>query len=134
MIITLIALVVVVLGVIVYRVSYNSNKYDSENWEAAGIILFGFGIIVSAICLLTIAVNHISSDRNIEINRIKYESLLKRVEVVNSEYEDVSKSDVIKDVADWNSNVFNQRYFSSNPLTSWFYSKEVVDNLECIDY
>lgn len=134
MIITLIALVTVVLGIIIYRVSYNSDKYDSENWEAAGIILFGFSIVASAICLLTITVSHISSDRNIEINRIKYESLLKRVEVVNSKYEDISKSDVIKDVAEWNSNVLNQKYFSSNPLTNWFYCKEVVDNLECIDY
>ena len=134
MIITLIALAVVAVGIIIYCVNRNSDKYDSENGEAAGIILSGLGIFASAICLITIAVKQISTNRDIEINRIKYESLLKRVEVVNSEYEDVSKSDVIKDVAEWNSNVLNQRYFSSNPLTSWFFSKEVVDNLKGIDY
>ncbi len=134
MIITLIALAVVAVGIIIYCVNRNSDKYDSENGEAAGIILSGLGIFASAICLFAIIGSHISPDRKVEINRIKYESLLKRVEVVNSEYEDVSKSDVIKDVAEWNSDVFNQRYFSSNPWTNWFYSKEVVDNLECIDY
>ena len=134
MVITLIVLALVALGIIIFCVSYNSDKYDSVDNEVGGFILFIFGILALAILLITIAVRHISADRNIEINRIKYESLLKRVEAVNSEYEDVSKSDVIKDVAEWNSNVFNQKYFSSNPWTNWFYPKEVVDNLECIDY
>lgn len=131
MIITLIATALVVLGIIFFII----HCYNFEDWAVGGFIgSFLFGMPVFLICLCAIIKSHTFCDLTIESNRIKYESLLKRIEIVNSEYEDISKSDIVKDVADWNRSVLSKRYFSSSPWTNWFYSKEVVDNLECIDY
>ena len=76
---------------------------------------------------------HIGVPNQIEKNRIQYESLMKRIEIINSDYEDMSKSDVIRDVAEWNKQVISDRYWCSNPWTSWFYDKDVVNEMEVID-
>ena len=49
------------------------------------------------------------------------------------EYEDVSKSDVIKDISEWNKKVYSCKHWANNPWTSWFYSKRVADSLEMIE-
>ena len=48
--------------------------------------------------------------------------------------ENISKSDVIKDVSEWNKMVLEKKYWSKNPWTSWFFSQKVVDDLKYIDY
>ena len=85
-------------------------------------------------CIIGIICAHAVENKNIEINNIEYESLCQRLEIVNSEYEDMSKSDVIKDVSEWNKMVLEKKYWSKNPWTSWFFSQKVVDELKYIDY
>ena len=63
-----------------------------------------FAIAVCIICA------HIGIDVTIEENRIEYESLCERQEIVESEYEDVSKSDVIKDIAEWNKKAYTYKH------------------------
>jgi hypothetical protein len=76
---------------------------------------------------------HIGTSNAIEMNRIQYESLIQRREAINSGYEDVSKSDVIKDIAEWNSTVQSTRYWTYNPWTNWFWPKRVADNMKFIE-
>ena len=90
----------------------------------------GFLAFIMAICII---IAHIGVDATIEENRIEYESLCERYEIINSEYEDVSKSDVIKDIAEWNKNVYSEKHWAYNPWTSWFYSKRVADELQMIE-
>ena len=52
---------------------------------------------------------------------------------ITSEYEDVSKSDVIKDIAEWNKNVYSEKHWAYNPWTSWFYFKRVADDMKMIE-
>ena len=85
-------------------------------------------------CIFGIICAHVGENKNIEMNNIEYESLCQRLEIVNSEYEDMSKSDVIKDVSEWNKMVLEKKYWSKNPWTSWFFSQKVVDELKYIDY
>lgn len=85
-------------------------------------------------CIIGIICAHVGENKNIEMNNIEYESLCNRLEIVNSDYEDMSKSDVIKDVSEWNKMVLEKKYWSKNPWTSWFLSQKVVDNLKYIDY
>ena len=84
-----------------------------------------------AICII---IAHVGVDAQIEENRIEYESLCQRYEIVTSEYEDVSKSDVIKDIAEWNKKVYSYKHWAYNPWTNWFYSKEIADHLQMIEY
>ena len=90
--------------------------------------IFLIGCIIGIICA------HVGENKNIEMNNIEYESLCQRLEIVNSEYEDMSKSDVIKDVSEWNKMVLDKKYWSKNQWTSWFFSQKVVDELKYIDY
>jgi len=90
--------------------------------------------ILFAGCIVVIICMHVAVNKNIEINRIEYESLCHRLEIVNSDYEDVSKSDVIKDISEWNKTVLYKKYWAKNPWTSWFYAQKVVDELKYIDY
>ena len=85
-------------------------------------------------CIFGIIFAHVGKNKNIEMNNIEYESLCQRLEIINSDYEDMSKSDVIKDVSEWNKMVLEKKYWAKNPWTSWFFSQKVVDDLKYIEY
>ena len=130
-----------VLGFIFYKLSdylyYRKNVIYSSSrdvLEIIGITGLIIGGIASGICLLILLGKNVGVSNDIERDNIKYESLCKRLEIVESEYEDVSKSDVIKDIAEWNSDVVNDKYWASSLWTNWFFNKRRIDNLKTIDY
>ena len=129
MILTILAVAITVIGIVMIIKSGGYNE-----------IVCGFGFLfaicgglVAYIMVCCIICAHVGIDAQIEKNKIKYEALCERQENVDSEYEDVSKSDVIKDIAKWNEDVYSCKYWASNPWTSWFYSKRVVDSVEMIE-
>lgn len=129
MILTIIVVLMISAGVWMVR----KDEYEEG-------VLFGLGLLFTvggglmaffmAICIISA---HVGVDATIEENRIEYESLCERQEIINSEYEDVSKSDVIKDIAEWNKDVYNYKHWAYNPWTNWFYSKRVADDLKMIE-
>lgn len=127
MIIFIITLAAAIIGILM---SYHS---ENEIIDFIGLLFFVFGGLVGFIMTIFIIVAHVGVDAQIEKNRIEYESLCERQEVAMSEYEDVSKSDVIKDIAEWNKMVYSSKHWAYNPWTSWFYSRRVVDELEMIE-
>lgn len=106
---------------------------DHEIVSAIGFILGLGGIVTAIIMAACILFEHVGVDVQIEEKRIEYEALCERYEIATSEYEDVSKSDVIKDVAEWNKEVYTYKHWSYNPWTSWFYSRRLADELEMIE-
>lgn len=128
MILTIIALIVTVVGIVMF------NKINE--WEAVcaiGLLFTVGGGLIAFIMAICIICAHVGVDATIEENRIEYESLCERYEIVTSEYEDVSKSDVIKDIAEWNKNVYSEKHWAYNPWTCWFYSKRVADDMKMIE-
>lgn len=93
-------------------------------------MISGFLTFAMVTCIIG---EHIGVDARIHENRIEYESLCKRYEIVTSEYEDVSKSDVIKDIAELNKKVYSYKYWAYNPWTNCFYSKKLADSMELIE-
>lgn len=164
MIITLIFLVVfaipfllIILGNVVHKIYYkkliqNDLNYDKmeeldksfigkcdkilwrdiEDDIPVGLSVISFVFLIC--CVIGIICAHVGENKNIEMNNIEYESLCQRLEIINSDYEDMSKSDVIKDVSEWNKMVLEKKYWAKNPWTSWFLSQKVVDDLKYIDY
>lgn len=126
MIITLLVLVLIILG------GWLMTK-DSDV-EAFGATIFVLGCIAMIACITIIICQHAETTTRINNNKIQYESLQKRLEIVNSEYEDVSKSDVIKDIANWNQEVYDYNYWNNNPFTNWMYSDKVADSYKYIEY
>lgn len=128
MILTIIIVIVTVIGIVML----NKSEYD-EIAYGLGLLFTVAGGLVAFIMVICIICAHVGVDAQIEENRIEYESLCERNEIVASEYEDVSKSDVIKDIAEWNKNVYSYKHWAYNPWTNWFYSKRVVDQMEMIE-
>lgn len=109
------------------------NKTRNDTVEYIALISWAIGLLAAIVMALVIMFAHCGVGATIEQNRIEYESLCNRVEVISSDYEDVSKSEVIKDVAEWNKRVYVYKYWAYNPLTSWFYSRRIADELEMIE-
>lgn len=128
MILMIIALIVTVVGIVLL---WKGDDYGIVN--GLGLLFTVGGGLIAFIMAICIICAHIGVDTQIEENRIEYESLCERQEIVESEYEDVSKSDVIKDIAEWNKNVYSEKHWAYNPWTSWFYSKRVADELKMIE-
>ena len=128
MILTIIAMLMIPVGV--WMVC--KDKHEG--------VVFGIGLLLTvcggvlAFCMVVcIIISHIGVDAKIEENRIEHEALCERQEIVISEYEDVSKSDVIKDIAEWNKKVYRIKHWAYNPWTNWFYSKRIADDMKMIE-
>ena len=128
MILIIIAMLMIPVGVWMIC----KDKYEGVVYMI-GLLSAVCGGLIAFIMATCIIIAHVGVDARIEENRIEYESLCERYEIVTSEYEDVSKSDVIKDIAEWNKNVYSEKHWANNPWTSWFYSKRVADELKMIE-
>ena len=157
LILFLIPFLLIILGSVVHKIYYKKliqndlchdkmegldksfiGKCDKILWrdieDDIPVVLSVVGFICLICCIFGIICAHVGENKNIEMNNIEYESLCNRLEIVNSDYEDMSKSDVIKDVSEWNKMVLEKKYWSKNPWTSWFFSQKVVNELKYIDY
>lgn len=130
MILTIIAFVVLAAGL--YMGIKGDKTYNNALIEC-GFVAAVVGILAAVIMVFLIIIAHIGVDVTIEKNRIKYESLCERYELIASEYEDVSKSDIIKEITEWNLSVYSEKHWANNPWTNWFYSKRVADSVEMIE-
>ena len=117
-------LTIAVIGIVILKI----NLYS-----LIGEIFTIIGVFVSVVMILIIICIHVGVNVQIEENRIEYDSLCERYEIITSEYEDVSRSDVIKDIAEWNMRVHNYKYWSYNPWTNWFYSRRIADDMKMIE-
>lgn len=132
MIWTLIEIALIVVTIFCWIMYTKSNKYE-DTYEFLAIIFtlssMALGIFIMFMFII------LRSGVNIEIQnkKIEYEGLIKRYEIANSDYEDMSKSDVIKDITEWNRDVSSAKYWSSNLWTNWFWSKKYVDSLQYIE-
>ena len=135
MILTLIGIGLIVLGIICLFVSTKRLLSCDMSFllEATSAISLVIGICITIILGIIIILTHSCIDNDIYTSKLTYESLIDRIEYIDSDYEDVSKSEVIKDIYEWNKSVHSAKYWSSNPWTNWFWSQKYVDSLEYIE-
>lgn len=129
MIITILFLVMILLGIIFIKLD---EKYNNEFLVGFGVFGIAIGSVSLIISIIVIIASHILAPKIIQENKLNYDGLCKRYEIVKSEYEDVSKSDVIVDITAWNIEVYNTKYWTDNLWTNWFNPKEIADNLNYI--
>lgn len=136
MIITLIALGLLIIGIILCILNEKTNVFGRfyDEIELLCFVFIFFGIIASITCIGIILCKGIGENNTINKNKMEYEALQRRIEIVNSEYEDASRSDLIKDINEWNEEVYNQKYWAKNPWTNWFINQKIADGLEYIDF
>ena len=128
MILTMIFIFMTLLGLVLIWI----DDHTDADTEISGVVLTAFGSVFLIIAIIVIIITHACADPTIKKNQINYEGLCKRYEIIKSEYEDVSKSDVIADITSWNMEVYNTKYWTENPWTNWFNPREIADNLNYI--
>lgn len=130
MIATILVVAITVIGIFLLHVT--SRRYNSFI-DTIGLTLAASGGVCIVVVVFIIILSHVGVNAAIEENRIAYEALCERYEIISSDYEDVSRSEVIKDIAEWNKMVYGYKYWAYNPWTNWFHSKRVADELQMIE-
>ena len=126
MILTLIFVLMIVIGFIAIKI----DKYG--DLDILEVLVITIGVIGLLISVSIISTQHAHAGKIIYSNQIYHDGLCKRLEVAQSDYEDVSKSQVIKDVTEWNMDVYNTKYWSESLWTNWFNPKSIADNMDYI--
>lgn len=126
MIITIIFILMIIIGLITIKI----DKYG--DLDVLELLVITLGIVGLLICVVLISTQYACAGKIIYSNQIYHDGLCKRLEVVQSDYEDVSKSQVIKDVSEWNMEVYNTKYWSESLWTNWFNPKDIADNMDYI--
>ena len=135
MIITLIAislLIIAIVGFLILNKTYFSDIIDD-------IVCFitalsgVFGGVAIFVCLLLILGSHFDVDYDIHNAQLERDSIIKQLEYIDAEYENVSKVEIIQKVYEWNQSVYREKRGSENLWINWFYSKKYADSLEYIE-
>lgn len=126
MIITIIFVLMIIIGLIANKI----DKYG--DLDVLWALMTTVSVVGLLVCVAIISTQHACADKIIYSNQIYHDGLCKRLEVVQSDYEDVSKSQVIKDVTEWNMDVYNTKYWSESLWTNWFNPKDIADNMDYI--
>ena len=136
MIITLIAislLIIAIVGYLILNKTYFSDIVDDIVCfitALSGIL----GSITILICLTVILCSHIDVDYDIHNAQLERDSIIKQLEYIDAEYENVSKVEIIQKIYEWNQKVYREKRGSENLWINWFYSKKYADSLEYIEF
>lgn len=134
MILTLIGIGLLVLALICKLLYNHTTNWAKEDITLGiGAVALVIGIGIATLCSIMIIINHSFADRNIYISKLEREAVVKQLELINTEYEDISKTEVIEKVKDWNIDVYREKCRINNPWTSWLFSKKYADSLEYIE-
>ena len=135
MIITLIAIsliIIAIAGFLILNKTYFSDIVDDI--VCCIVALSGvFGGVTICVCLLLILSSHFDVDYDIHKAQLERDSIIKQLEYIDAEYENVSKVEIIQKVYEWNQKVYSEKRGSENLWINWFYSKKYADSLEYIE-
>lgn len=133
--VTLLGIVLLVIGIVSFIINVKICTLDWRDAATVGIGLTGVmgGGAIVLFCFVMLISAHTNIDKKIHDADMQYKSLVKQVECIDSDYEDVSKASVIENVYEWNKDVYDAKYWSGNKWTNWFWSKEYVDSLKYIE-
>ena len=133
MILTYIAMGVVIVGIVLSVVDgSNPNKCNKLLIVLSSTSLV-LGIVMGALIGLVFIANHTAVDNQIYEKQMEYESITRQLQIIDSEYEDVSKAEIIQKVYDWNTAVYLSKYWAKSPWTNWLCNKKYSDSLEYIE-
>ena len=136
MIITLIAISLIIIAIAGFLI-LNKTHISDIVFDVVGFItaLSGvFGGVAICVCLLLILGSHFDVDYDIHNAQLERDSIIKQLEYIDAEYENVSKVEIIQNVYEWNQSVYREKRGSENLWINWFYSKKYADSLEYIEF
>ena len=135
MIITLIAISLLIIAIAGFLILNETCFSDIVDDIVCFITALSgmLGIITILICLTCILCSHIDVDYDIHNAQLERDSIIKQLEYIDAEYENISKVEIIQKVYEWNQKVYREKRGSENLWINWFYSKKYADSLEYIE-
>ena len=135
MIITLIAISLIIIAIAGFLILDKTHFSDIVDDIVCFITALSgvLGSITILICLTVILCSHIDVDYDIHKAQLERDSIIKQLEYIDAEYENVSKVEIIQKVYEWNQKVYSEKRGSENLWINWFYSKKYADSLEYIE-
>ena len=136
MIITLIAISLIIIAIAGFLILDKTHFSDIVDDIVCFITALSgvFGGVTILICLTVILYSHFDVDYNIHKAQLERDSIIKQLEYIDAEYENVSKVEIIQKVYEWNQKVYSEKHGSENLWINWFYSKKYADSLEYIEF
>ena len=136
MIITLIAISLIIIAIAGFLILDKTHFSDIVDDIVCFITALSgvLGSITILICLMVILCSHIDVDYDIHKAQLEHDSIIKQLEYIDAEYENVSKVEIIQKVYEWNQKVYSEKHGSENLWINWFYSKKYADSLEYIEF
>ena len=136
MIITLIAISLIIIAIAGFLILNKTCFSDIVDDIVCFITALSgtLGSITILICLTVILCSHIDVDYDIHNAQLECDSIIKQLEYIDAEYENVSKVEIIQKVYEWNQKVYSEKRGSENLWINWFYSKKYADSLEYIEF
>lgn len=135
MIITLISISLIIIAIVGFLILNKTYFSDIVDHIVCCITALSgvFGGVAICICLLLILGSHFDVDYDIHNAQLERDSIIKQLEYIDVEYENVSKVEIIQKVYEWNQKVYGEKRGSENLWINWFYSKKYADSLEYIE-
>lgn len=128
--IILIIIGILIIGIILFYCAVKADDYSlkGELLSEFSIMLVVVSGLALLICLLMICSVHSRHNTYIDMIAAKEtrESLVKQLSIVTSDYEDVSKTEVIEKITEWNIKCKKDSYYASSFWYNWFYNWEVI--------
>ena len=136
MIITLIAISLIIIAIAGFLILDKTHFSDIVDDIVCFITALSgvLGSVTILICLMVILYSHIDVDYDIHKAQLEHDSIIKQLEYIDAEYENVSKVEIIQKVYEWNQKVYSEKHGSENLWINWFYSKKYADSLEYIEF
>ena len=131
MIITLIAISLIIIAIVGFLIL--DKTYFSDIVVVITALSGAFGFVAILFCLTCILCSHINVEYDIHNAQLERDSIIKQLEYIDAEYENVSKVEIIQKVYEWNQKVYSEKRGSENLWINWFYSKKYADSLEYIE-
>ena len=125
MIIILTFVLMIVVGLILMRFS---------RLDLLPFMLKAIGSCGLVACILAIIGANVFAMKEVHANELEYQSLCKRIEVIDSDNNKLSRSELIKDVNNYNIRVMETNYWTENPFTNWFNPRIIADNMRYISW
>ena len=132
MIITLIAISLIIIAIVGFLIL--DKTYFSDIVVVITALSGAFGFVAILVCLTCILYSHFDVDYDIHNAQLERDSIIKQLEYIDAEYENVSKVEIIQKVYEWNQSVYREKRGSENLWINWFYSKKYADSLEYIEF
>lgn len=133
MILTYIAMGLVIVGIVLSVVDGSNPNKCNKLLIVLSSTSSVLGIVMGALIGLVFIANHTAVDNQIYEKQMEYESITRQLQIIDSEYEDVSKAEIIQKVYDWNTAVYLSKYWAKSPWTNWLCNKKYSDSLEYIE-